>query len=259
MKLKIDFHCHSRNSFDCLMSYGEIIETAKKRGLDGICICDHSYTDISESLKNDNDDFIIIPAVEFSTGKHHIIGMFLKEEPKVDLNDKLYSPFEQIVAETRRCGGICILAHPFERLQEGQDTVSRRVDEIMQKMDGIEIYNSRAPYKYSNANALARQKADELGTVCRTAGSDAHIVQEIGNAYCVVDTPSRSLEDIKNAVLNGKVEFFGRQCKRTHITKANLVRSKKLNLPFSNKIKIYLAFPIRAMKDLYDTVFKRKL
>lgn len=259
MKLKIDFHTHSHKSFDSVMSYKEIIESAKKRGLDGVCICDHACTDISESLKNDNDDFIIIPAMEITTGKNHIIGMFLENEPMLELNQKLAAPLEQIVEETHKKGGICILAHPFERMKEGKETMLRRADKVIKLVDGIETYNSRAPYKYSAANKLALTKANELNIICRTAGSDGHLPCEIGSAYCIVDTPSRSLEDIKNAVLAGKTEIVGKHCKRIYITKSELIKASKFKYPLSRKLKLYLSYPIRALADLFDVICGRKL
>lgn len=260
MKLKIDFHVHSHKSFDSTMSYEEIISTAKKRGLDGVCICDHACADIAESLANNNDDFIVIPAVEFTTGKNHIIGMFLEKEPDVTFAPKtLAVPLEKIVEETRRCGGICILAHPFERLKEGEAAVSKRTDEVMKQMSGMELYNARAPYKYSQANKLASLKAEELHTTCRTAGSDAHLLREIGNAYCVVDTPSRSLDDIKKAVLDGKVEIIGHHAKRVCVTLSELTKSKKFRRPLLHKLKLYASFIPRFALDTFDVVFGRKL
>lgn len=260
MKLKIDFHVHSHKSFDSTMSYKEIIAAAKKRGLDGVCICDHACCDIAESLANDNDDFIVIPAVEFTTGTNHIIAMFLEKAPNITFDLKsLTVPLDKIVEETRRCGGICILAHPFERLKEGVQIVSERTDEVMKQMNGMEIYNARAPYCYSNANKLAFTKADKLKTVCRTAGSDGHLPSEIGNAYCVVETPSRSLEDIKKALLAGKVEVFGHHAKRVCVTRSELTKSKKFHRPFSYDIKLYASFVPRFVLDTFDTIFKRKL
>lgn len=260
MKLKIDFHVHSYKSFDSKMSYEEIISSAKKRGLDGVCICDHVCTDITESLTNDNDDFIIIPAVEFTTGKNHIIGMFLEKEPDVDFTpEKSAVKIEKIIEETHRCGGICILAHPFERLKEGVQKVSERTNKIIKLLDGTEVYNARAPYKYSSANKLAAEKAAALGTVCRTAGSDAHLPREIGNAYCIVETTSRSLHDIKNAVLEGRVEIVGRHARRVCVTHSELIKSKKLHRSFLHNIKLYASFLPRFALDIYDAVLKRKL
>ncbi|MBE6687870.1 MAG: hypothetical protein E7588_01175 [Ruminococcaceae bacterium] len=259
MKLKIDFHVHSYKSFDCFMSYDQIIKAAKKRGLDGVCICDHACTDISESLGNNNDDFIIIPAVEFTTGKNHIIGMFLEHEPVTVFGDKLDVPIDEIIAKTHQSGGICILAHPFQRLKSGVSDVSLQTDNIMKKTDGMEVYNSRAPYKYPRANKLAAEKADILGTVCRVAGSDAHLPDEIGNAYCTVDTPSRSLSDIKKAVLDGKVEITGSHCKRTSVTRSELNKSIKTGGSFVRKLKLYISYPLRYAVDIFDSITGRKL
>ena len=259
MKLKIDFHVHSHKSFDSTMTIPQIIEASKKKGLDGVCICDHACTDIYDSINNNNDDFIIIPAVEFTTGSNHIIAMFLEKEPAVEFGDNFRVSVETIVNQAHNCGGICILAHPFERLKEGIDAVSERTDSIMKLMDGMEIYNSRAPYRFSSANLLAGKKADELEILAVTAGSDAHSEDEIGNAYCIVDTPSRSLEDIKQSVLNGKLEVTGHHCKRTAIIKSELIKAHKFKCSFSHKIKCYLKYPIFFLHDLNDKLFGRKL
>lgn len=259
MKFKIDFHVHSYKSFDSVLTYDEIVKTAKQRGLDGVCICDHACIDISQSLAANYPDFIIIPAVEFTTGKNHIISMFLNSIPKVDFSRGFALQPQKIVKATKECGGICILAHPFERLKEGKATVSEQAKNIMKLVDGIEVYNSRAPYKYQDANKLAQQTADELNSVCRTAGSDAHLEGEIGGAYCIVDAQSLSLDDIKNAVLSGKVEIVGKHCKRTFITKSEFIKSKKLKYPLKRRLKFFISYPIRSLIDLYDVIFKREL
>ena len=141
MKLKIDFHIHSQKSFDSTMSVQQIIETARQKGLDGVCICDHACTDIKDILENDNDDFIIIPAVEFTTGTNHIISLFLEKEPQINLKENLCAELNEIVAETKRCNGICILAHPFQNLKKGIDSVLKQTESILPLIDGMEIYN----------------------------------------------------------------------------------------------------------------------
>ena len=260
MKLKIDFHVHSHKSFDSDMTIPQITDIAKKKGLDGVCICDHANIDIKDSLLNNTDDFIIIPAVEFTTGTNHIISMFLEKEPDITFEKNFTVPIEEIVKETKNCGGICILAHPFERLSEGIDSVSQNTDSVMSMMDGMEIYNARAPYKYSSANRLAQKKAASLGTTVLTAGSDGHLPDEIGNAYCIVDTPSRSLTDIKKAVLDGKIEFITQHhCKRTCVIKSRLIKARKFNRSLVYKTKLILKYPLFFALDIYDKIIGRKL
>ena len=40
--MKVDFHIHTKYSYDSLMEPDKIIRNAVKRGLDGIVICDHN-------------------------------------------------------------------------------------------------------------------------------------------------------------------------------------------------------------------------
>ena len=41
-KMNIDFHTHTHYSYDSLMKPEKILSIAKRKGLDGIVICDHN-------------------------------------------------------------------------------------------------------------------------------------------------------------------------------------------------------------------------
>ena len=103
---------------------------------------------------------------------------------------------EEAVAEIRRCGGIAILAHPFQKPE-------RQAKELQFDLDGIETANARAAYKNPAAHEQAAALAEQRG-LPPIGGSDAHSVQEVGNAYTEIECESLSSSALKQALLQGK-------------------------------------------------------
>ena len=54
--MKIDFHTHTYYSYDSLMKPLKILEIAKKKGLNGIVICDHNTIQGGLETKKLNND-----------------------------------------------------------------------------------------------------------------------------------------------------------------------------------------------------------
>lgn len=73
--------------------------------------------------------------------------------------------------------------------------------EMAPRLDGIEVCNRRATKKRGSANRLAEQAAETLlpqGAV--TAGSDAHLPQEVGTAWLTVRCEEKSLPALRRAL-----------------------------------------------------------
>jgi predicted metal-dependent phosphoesterase TrpH len=94
------------------MTPKEIIKRSRKIGLDAVAIADHnSIKGSMEGIKESKgiDDFIILPSMEISTLKGHIVALGIQEEIKSNM-----SP-EETIEEIRDQGGISIIPHPFVR------------------------------------------------------------------------------------------------------------------------------------------------
>ena len=167
--MKIDFHIHTRYSYDSLMKPAKILSLAKKRGLDGIVVCDHNTIKggVETRTVNNDKDFLVIVGAEIATDAGDITGIFLTEEIKS-------RKFDDVVDEIRAQNGKVILNHPYK----GHDL--SKID--FSKIDFIEGYNSRL----SDAD---NQKAVELAAKNKIpviAGSDAHLYHEIANCKTTV-------------------------------------------------------------------------
>ena len=74
-KLKIDLHVHTDHS-DSVSSVDEVIDAARRRGLDGIALTDHET--ITTPTRELAADLIIIPGVEVETSEGHILVLALR-------------------------------------------------------------------------------------------------------------------------------------------------------------------------------------
>ncbi len=193
----IDPHIHSIYSTDSRMSPKEIVKYSMKIGLDAIAIADHNS--IKGSIRGieyskDFDNFIVIPAMEVSTRKGHIVAIGIKEEITS------YMSPEDTVEAIKDMGGIAIAPHPFVRYREGLCDVIKDLD-----VDAVETLNSRYIFGYSNWRA--KKLAEERG-LPQLGASDAHFLGAIGS--CVTELEADfSLESIIDVILSGKTNVFG--------------------------------------------------
>jgi len=193
MKIKLDLHVHSEYSHDSSSKISSIIKKAKKVGLDGIAITDHEEFAGAELAAKIDKDFIVIKGQEIDTEYGDIIGLFLEKKIQT-------KKFLEVVKEIRKQGGIIVLPHPakFHIL----------TDEVLKKIDVVEIFNARIGTK---ENDMAERLVKDIRRI-GIAGSDAHFLFEIGNGVSVVEARSRSIDDIKKAILKGDVQMI---CKRS--------------------------------------------
>ena len=200
-------HTHSTYSKDSLISPNELILWGKKKGLDGLLICDHHTLKAYHLIKKKAEEagFILIPGMEIETHIGEVIGAFISEE--IDTED---DNFFVIVKKIREQGGIVIVPHPFDFLRNNHLQMDLLSDEIIQKyIDGIEILNSRIILKNCIKKARNFNQQHQL---FETGGSDAHTPKEIGNGYTYIrDLDDLSLETIKNSLLKKKSISMGSQ------------------------------------------------
>ena len=193
----IDTHIHSTYSPDSSSSVAEIVKYSRKIGLDAIAIADHDTMKGSMEAKDrfkGLKDFVIIPAMEISTNKGHIVALGIKEGigPGLDPKEK--------VELIRDQGGIAVAAHPFVRYREGLFSRISSLD-----VDALETLNSRYIFGYSNWRA--RKMAEET-KIPQLGASDAHFLGAIGS--CVTELEADfDVESILEVILSGKTNVFG--------------------------------------------------
>ena len=198
--IKADLHIHTRYSMDCQTPLEKIIKRCRELGIDCIAIADHGTAEGAlEMQKMAPPSLKVIVAEEILTTQGEIMGMFLKETIKSPENDRI-TPQEAVRAIQAQ-GGLVNIPHPFETIR-GSALKDKYIDEIAADIDLMEVLNSRSPFP-ANSNK-ARDFAEKHG-IPGGAGSDAHTIYEIGNAY--LEMPDfNDIDEFLKAVVLGKIK-----------------------------------------------------
>lgn len=181
---------------DCSTSLHEVIDYCLKIGINCIAIADHGT--IEGALKMQSmAPFPAIVAEEILTPHGEIMGMFLKENIPSGLS------VEETISRIRAQDGLVCIPHPFDKFRQSA-LGARIVEELMGQIDIIEVFNSRTILlRYSRQAQILAQKHGIPGS----AGSDAHRLNEIGNAY--VEMPEfKGRDDFLQALAKGKVRGY---------------------------------------------------
>jgi len=170
---------------DCNTPLEKIISRCLERGINCVAIADHGTAEGALKLR-EMAPFPVIVAEEILTPHGEIMGMFLNETIPSGIS------VEEAISRIRAQGGLVNIPHPFETIR-GSSLNSKLIEEIAEQIDLMEVLNSRSPFLANSAKAQAF--AQKHG-IAQGAGSDAHTLYEIGNAY--VEMPE----------FNGKDEFL---------------------------------------------------
>jgi len=191
--LKADLHIHTRYSMDCQTPLDKIISRCQELGINCIAIADHGTAEGALKMQQ-IAPFKVIVAEEILTTQGEIMGMFLKETIPSGITP------QEAIKRIREQGALVNVQHPFETIR-GSALKDRAIDEIVNDIDLMEVMNSRSPFPTSanRARAFAQKHGIPGG-----AGSDAHTLNEIGNAY--IEMPEfNGKEDFIEALKQGKI------------------------------------------------------
>ena len=174
--ISVEFHCHTYASKDSLTRPADLIEMARRKGIDRVIVTDHnSIAGAWEAYGIDPE--LVIVGEEIMTTKGEILAAFVKEEVPPDL-----TPLETINI-LKEQGAFISVSHPFDELRKG-GWMEHDLLEILPLVDAIEVYNSRCMLPRFNRRAeLFAQKYNIAGTV----GSDAHAAFEVGRSILLLD------------------------------------------------------------------------
>ncbi len=188
----IDTHVHEKRfSADSDISLEEIVEQAKRIGLDAVCITDHESMGLRDFAADysKKEDFPIIVGAEILTFEGDITVFGLTELPK-----------EMIHAQTlldlvMKSGGVAMCAHPFRQNNRGLGDRAR----TLKGLSGIEVLNGSTPIHH---NLAGYKMALDCG-VNTFGASDAHVLEKLGKFATVFPGHVRDLKDFIEAVKMG--------------------------------------------------------
>lgn len=190
--LRVEFHCHTLRSADCLVPPERLVECGLRKGLNRIIITDHNTIAGALSAQKVFPDAVIV-GEEILTTRGELLAAFVQEEIPAGL-----SPLESI-ARLRSQEAFISVSHPFDAHRKG---AWRETDllEILPQVDAIETYNSRCTEP--RHNRMASDFAERHG-LAGTVGSDAHTCWEVGRSTLWLPDFEYAA-DLKRIIRSGK-------------------------------------------------------
>jgi predicted metal-dependent phosphoesterase TrpH len=194
--MKVDFHIHTKFSWDGFSSPKEVVNAALEKNIDCICITDHGeIKGAIEAMKYAFDkNILVIPGIEILTKSGDVLGINVKKVIPDGLSAKT------TIGEIKKQGGFAIIPHPF-----WPSAATKYKREMFLLADGIEIFNADL-FKFINKKAIKFSKKYGLPF---TAGSDAHKAKFVGRGYLEIPRNNLSEKEVLKEVQNKNGEIKG--------------------------------------------------
>jgi predicted metal-dependent phosphoesterase TrpH len=200
--LIIDLHTHTLvGSDDSFIDIDELVEKAKKSGLDGVCVTDHEWFWRQSTIERfcRELDFLILPGVEMNTEDGHLLVFGLD---KYVFGMHRTGFLKQVLDEI---GGVMILAHPYRRNMYYGESVEESVNRYSQRdffdlIDIIETHNGRAKEHQSRFSQQLCQRLSLKGT----GGSDAHRLSDIPSCATVFERDISNVQELITELKAGR-------------------------------------------------------
>ena len=205
---RVDLHMHTSASKDCLSSPADVVHRARDVGLDRIAITDHDQIKGAFEARSIDRDLVIVGEEVRTAEGLDLIGLFLLEHippggvhtvPADQQRHGDVLPRREVAEEIRRQGGVVYVPHPFDSLR---GTTEEFLDGVRDCIDAVEGFNARIhdPRRNQKAQDWALVHGLPLG-----AGSDAHMLREIGRAR-VAMPPFDGSAAFLSALTDGRIE-----------------------------------------------------
>lgn len=190
--IRVDLHLHTRGSHDCLTDPEAVLARAMELGYARIAITDHDRLGVALDMAARHPDRVI-PGEEVRTAEAvDVIGLYLVQEiPKG-------TPARETIERIHAQGGVAYLPHPYA---PGKGGGGRLADELAPLCDVVEVFNARLHSEVLNRRA--EQLAARHGRL-RGAGSDAHTLRELGNAFVELPPHANRADSFLAALARGR-------------------------------------------------------
>lgn len=189
----IDLHCHTLPLSQCsALQPGQLVDLARARGLDGICLTEHDRMWEAEALSElrRRTGFLILSGMELTTDAGHVLAFGLPT------GNAAFADARAAFSAAQEAGGFLFLAHPA---RDGLLKVSADTVEMFESVEGVNGSDSRL--QNLAASGLARGfRLPGIG------GSDAHTTAEVGRAATRFDAHITDEETLLVALRSGQYE-----------------------------------------------------
>ena len=185
----IDLHMHEKRfSKDSFLALEEIVDIARERHLDGICITDHDSMGLRDYAAeySEKTGFPIFVGIEYYSLQGDILAFGIQDYPKERLDAQTF------IDDVHAPGGVVISAHPFRHNRRGLETAL----DTLRDVDGIEILNGST---MPDATMMAVRYAHKYGFAV-TGGSDCHYPYKVGGTATWFPNDIRTMDELVEAI-----------------------------------------------------------
>ena len=203
----IDIHTHSYPvSDDSSLSPDELVEEAKRIGLDGLCITDHDgfWDPRDVDALSRAHDFLVLPGCEVTTEEGHLLVYGLRKY----IFGMHRAAFVRELVDA--AGGVVVVAHPYRRAYRQPsasrpgayyEMLERATDNrVFSLADAVEVLNGRGS---EQENVFSQEVARRLG-MKGTGASDAHRVEDLGTFATEFHGRIEGLDDLISELRAGR-------------------------------------------------------
>lgn len=206
--LLIDLHAHTAPRSNCSRTtLEELVDTARSRGLDALCITEHDVRWPADELADASRllDFPLIPGVELTTDVGHVLAFGPLEKP-------LWMGYSlaELVEECETSDTALVLPHPLRRFAGERAVKGGRTPPTAEEIVALPQWEMVHAIEAASTQTTALEHtltAAALAVRPRPAvgASDAH-GPGLAGSYCTeVDGPIRSAEDLATQIRAGHV------------------------------------------------------
>jgi predicted metal-dependent phosphoesterase TrpH len=186
---------HTNASPDCLSAATDVVHRAREIGLEKIAITDHDQIQGAFEAREIDPELVIVGEEVRTAEGLDLIGLFLTEHIPPG------GTFREVAEGIRRQGGVVYVPHPFD---SHRGTTEEFLEGVRDCIDAVEGFNARIhdPRRNQRARDWAVARGLPLG-----AGSDAHLLSEIGRARVVMPTfagPAAFLAALSEGRIEGR-------------------------------------------------------
>lgn len=188
--MRFDIHVHTTLSSCSNLTLSQILQEARAKKLDGVCITDHETIEAQHMVKEgiQEDGLCIICGMEYTTNE----GDFLLFGPFSNIPPALEA--KKLLQHVHEIGGVAIAAHPFRTLRPTQEHIIAKG--LCQIVEGVNGRN------HSHENQQVNRWRQRYG-IRRVGGSDAHTLEELGRTATRFHHAIKSRLDFINALKSG--------------------------------------------------------
>lgn len=203
-----ELHCHTVHS-DGDFTVDGLIETAKERGLKGICLTDHNtYSGREEAVKE--KELTVLQGIEWTTYFGHML--VLGADRFVEWRDAVPENIDEKMKQVHSAGGLVGIAHPYQ-LGTPICTGGRWDFKVkdFSLVNYMEIWSEGEPLMNSpnlRARAWLHKLLSEGYRIAPTMGRDWHRKERNKRkgacTYLLCEGESLTAKGMKDAIKNGR-------------------------------------------------------